>query len=217
MIVTVRNNEISELAVSHNVPTVVYESESHLVAALTQVQIDFGFVIWWPHILHMPLINIPKNGFINTHPSLLPYARGKHCNFWTIVEQAPFGVTLHKVTPGIDDGEICFQKEIPYSWTDNGETLYKMAQAEMVTLFCESYPKIRTGNLELIPQDLNKGSFHRASEIHNASKIDLDSLISARKLLNLLRARTFEGYPGCWFEDNGEIFEARIQITKKSE
>ncbi|MBS0617794.1 MAG: formyl transferase [Spirochaetes bacterium] len=216
-IVTTAKNQISAFAEANGVSTYVYTTEEQLFSKFTTAKVDTGLLLWWPHILHSPLIDLPRDGFINTHPSLLPYARGKHYNFWTIVEQAPFGVTLHKITPGIDDGAICFQREIKYTWLDTGKTLYQKAQAAMTELFIESYPKIRTKTLKCTPQDLTKGSFHRASELHGASKIDLDLPTSPRALLNRLRARTFEGHPACWFEENDEIFEVRIQITRKSQ
>ena len=74
-------------------------------------------------------------GVINLHPSYLPYCRGKDPNFWSIVDEVEFGVSIHKVTPGIDDGPIIFQKKIKKSWVDNGQTLYNKAKMEIVKLF----------------------------------------------------------------------------------
>lgn len=215
-IVTTEKNQISDLAEAHGISTCIFTSEGQLYLKYGQSDIQIGLLIWWPRILHAPLIDLPREGFINTHPSFLPYSRGKHYNFWTLVEQTPFGVTLHKITPGIDDGAICFQKAIEYSWLDTGETLYLKAQSEMIELFRQSYPQIRGGRIKCTPQDLTKGSFHRANELHAASKISLDEPMMPRDLLNLLRARTFDGHPACWFEENGEIFEARIRITRKT-
>ncbi len=54
-------------------------------------------------------------------------------------------------------------------------------------------------------------------ELQPASRIDLDRQSSARQLLNLLRARTFPGYPACHFEDKGEMYEVRVDIRRLSE
>ena len=59
------------------------------------------------------------------------------------------------------------------------------------------------------------GSFHRASELESASKIDLNANYRARDLFNLLRARTFEGYPSCWFEEDGCRYKISIKIEKE--
>lgn len=177
---------------------------------------ELGVLAWWPHIIKKPLLSLPKCGFLNFHPSFLPYNRGKHYNFWALVEQCPFGVTLHKVDAGIDSGDIVSQRAISYSWEDNGESLYSKAQIEIVELFKSTYPNLRKGSVNTQTQDLSKGSFHLSSEIDAASKIEIDATYTARELLNLIRARTFTGYPGCWFEEvNGETYEVRIQIKRK--
>ena len=105
----------------------------------TAQSFGFGFLVWWPDIIENELIKTSTFGFINTHPSYLPYCRGKNYNFWAIVDEAPFGVTLHMVDDGIDTGDIIFQKKIMYDWVDNGETLFSKAQKEMYNLFIDNY------------------------------------------------------------------------------
>lgn len=181
-------------------------------AALT---FDLGVLAWWPKILNGALVDLPANGWVNTHPSLLPYNRGKHYNFWALVEQSPFGVTLHKVDRGIDTGDLLFQKAIRTDWTDTGETLYRKAARAMIELFKEAYPSIRRLDFSPRAQELAMGSFHRGSEMDAASRIDLERSYRARDLLNLIRARTFSGHPACTFTEDGETFEVRIQIERK--
>lgn len=213
LIVTTQINEIYYEAEGNGIPVCVFDSEENVLGRL-DADVDLGVLAWWPKILKGPLLDAPRFGFVNTHPSLLPHNRGKHYNFWALVEQVPFGVTLHRVDYGVDTGDIVSQKRIEYDWCDTGETLYKKAQAAMLELFCETYPILRKGKFESRPQDPHAGSFHRASELDSASKIDLDSHYRAIDLLNLLRARTFEGHPGCWFEQDGNRFEISISIRK---
>lgn len=85
----------------------------------------------------------------------------------------------------------------------------------MVELFKETYPRLRAGNIEPKSQDRTLATFHKAAELEGASQIDLDATYTARQLLNLMRARTFQGYPACWFEELGDIFEVRVTITKR--
>jgi methionyl-tRNA formyltransferase len=53
-----------------------------------------------------------------------------------------------------------------------------------------------------------------SSELESASKIDLEARYRARDLLKLLRASTFDGHPGCWFEESGNRYEVSIHIIK---
>ncbi len=213
LVVTIEKNEIYRVAESNGVAVTVFDSSAQVLASLPD-GVDLGVLAWWPKIVRSPLLDVPRHGFVNTHPSLLPYNRGKHYNFWALVEQAPFGVTLHCVDAGVDTGNIIAQQRIDYDWCDNGGSLYFKAQAEMLELFCRTYPILRTGRFGSKPQDLESGSFHHSSEIEMASHIDLDRTYKARELINLLRARTFEGRPGCWFEDSGVRHEIYIKVRK---
>ncbi len=84
----------------------------------------------------------------------------------------------------------------------------------MLDLFQGTYPGLRAGTIQSSPQSDKEGSSHHSSEMEIASRIDLDRSYRARDLLNILRARTFEGYPGCWFEDGGERYEISIRIRR---
>jgi methionyl-tRNA formyltransferase len=177
---------------------------------------QFIILAWWPFIVKSSLLSIPTHGVVNFHPSLLPYNRGKHYNFWTIVEETPFGVSLHFVNESVDAGDVLFQKPISKSWLDTGESLYKRAQQAMVELFVENYRRLIDGNYRPQKQNLEKGSFHLAKEIEPASEILLDKKYTARELLNLLRARTFPPHPGCRFTDESGTYQVRIFIEKIS-
>ncbi|MCG3772344.1 MAG: Linear gramicidin synthase subunit A [Nitrosomonadaceae bacterium] len=213
LVVTTQINKIHCEAEERGIPVCIFDTADGVMSKLPD-GVDLGVLAWWPNILKSPLLEAPRHGWVNTHPSLLPYNRGKHYNFWALVEQAPFGVTLHRVDSGVDTGEIVAQQAIPYDWRDNGGTLYAKAQGAMASLFCQTYSSLRTGQFDSKPQDRGLGSFHHSSEIEQASHIDLDRMYRGRHLINLLRARTFEGYPGCWFEEDGNRYEISIRIRK---
>lgn len=192
----------------------LYQPET--VARLQAVAPDLIVLAWWPHIVREPLLSLPRRGLLNMHPSLLPHCRGKAPNFWALVEERPFGVTLHHVDAGIDSGAIAFQAEIPLDWDDTGETLHHKARRRMVSLFRDSLPRILAGDIPRQPQDPAAGSFHYMKELEPASRIDLDRSYTGRELLNLLRARTYPPYPGCWFEENGATWEVRVSIQRRN-
>jgi methionyl-tRNA formyltransferase len=219
LVVTMEDNTLFQRAKAAGVPVSLWKSSRALCDELTaaNLRVDLGLLAWWPAIIKAQLIRSARAGFINFHPSFLPFNRGKHYNFWALVEGAPFGVSLHCVDEGVDSGDIIVQREIPYDWTDTGETLYFKAQKEIVRLFCESYPMLRSLQIPRRRQELEKGSFHLAAELTEASRIDLGRLYRGRELLNLLRARTFKGHPACWFEESGKRYEVRVEIKRIEE
>ncbi|MEK6334534.1 MAG: formyltransferase family protein [Acidobacteriota bacterium] len=191
--------------------------EEQTLARLRALDLDLIVLAWWPYILKAELIEIPRLGCLNFHPSFLPYNRGKHYNFWAIVERAPFGVTIHWVDVAVDCGDIAFQSRIETSWEDTGATLYYKAQEEIVRLFKEKFSEIKAGRIPRLAQDLAQGSVHRARELEEASRIELDQTYPARALLNLIRARTFPPYPAVSFVDEDQRYEVRIEIKKVDE
>ena len=94
--------------------------------------VDYIFLLWWPHLIKESVIKTAKNGVVNTHPSLLPHNRGKNYNFWNLVEGVPFGVSLHFVSNGIDDGDIIFQKEISKTWEDGGKFVVSIPNLKVI-------------------------------------------------------------------------------------
>lgn len=185
-----------------------------IISQLKSLHLDYLILAWWPYIIKQPIFEIPAKGILNYHPSFLPYNRGKNYNFWTLVEDTPFGVTIHFVDEKVDSGDIVFQKRIDKSWEDTGESLYWRAQKAMIELFEQNYARLIAGDYQRIPQDPSAGSFHYARELDPASEIHLDRQYSGRALLNLIRARVFPPHPSCYFCFNGRAYKVTIQITK---
>ncbi|MDR3301097.1 MAG: hypothetical protein LBT01_01015 [Spirochaetaceae bacterium] len=173
---------------------------------------DYFISAWWPYIINSSIFSIPRYGTINFHPSYLPFNRGKHPTFWNIIEEVPYGVTLHFIDDGIDTGDILFQKEIAKDWSDTGGTLYEKALEAIVQLFIENYDNIKYGHYERRNQP-EGGSFHYAKELKSQLEIDLEKNLSVRELFNLLRAKDFPKSPQCYFYENGKRYEVKIGIT----
>tara|TARA_Y100000741_G_scaffold207792_1_gene158168 strand:- start:877 stop:1632 length:756 start_codon:yes stop_codon:yes gene_type:complete len=218
VVLTSHDSIIKEICNESAIDVSVYGSDKYN-EFIKNTTFDVGFLIWWPKIISEELINKAKFGFINTHPSFLPFSRGKHYNFWTLVEETKFGVTLHYVNKGIDSGDIIYQKRINYDWLDNGESLFNKAKTEMINMFKEFYPLFRNDKLSAKKQNLKEGSYHHSSEIEKISELDLDKSYKLRNILNLLRGRTFNGHPACSFYDRESLksYYVRVSITEKPE
>jgi methionyl-tRNA formyltransferase len=216
-VVTTSDNEIAKLARQSGCETLYIDEINEQNAKAILDGIEIIFLAWWPRIISDYIINTARTGVVNFHPSLLPYNRGKNYNFWTIVENTPFGVTLHFVDENIDSGDILFQSRIEKNWEDTGETLYLRAKNEMIALFKARYLDIIAGRYTRTPQNPEHGKIHYFKELDPASRIYLDNSYNARDFLNLLRARTFKGKPSCYFYDGEKKYEVRISIKEDSD
>jgi methionyl-tRNA formyltransferase len=209
---------LGQLATDFSIPHVAYDI-ARLDETADKIHALNGNVFilaWWPHVLARKFLQLGQDVTLNLHPSLLPHGRGKDPNFWAIVEGSPFGVTIHHVVPDVDAGDIAFAREIAYGWEDTGESLYRRAAAAIVELFREAYPRIVNFDIPRHPQSRKGGSSHRRRELDERSLIDLDQHYTARELLNLLRARTFEPHPACRFVEGGKTYEVRVSIRRKT-
>ena len=213
---TMNGKIIEALGVSASDTHVIDKNEiDRLGAILSSYQVDLGICVWWPYLLPTDVIGAARLGFLNLHPSFLPYNRGKNPNFWSIVEGTPAGVTIHWLDGGVDSGDIAFQSGLETTWEDTGHSLYEKAQKAIVELFVKHWREIGAGTAPRAAQADGNATVHRASEMDAASRIELSQSYRARDLLNLMRARTFSPYPAVRFQDGDREFEVRVEIKER--
>jgi methionyl-tRNA formyltransferase len=106
---------IVSIAWEHQLP--VYQV-NRLAAAETrdafdQWQADVVCVACFPKRIPTVLLNLPRWGFLNVHPSLLPRYRGPYPLFWMLRQgERRFGVTIHFMDEHWDTGDIAAQAEV---------------------------------------------------------------------------------------------------------
>jgi methionyl-tRNA formyltransferase len=68
--------------------------------------------------------------FVNVHYSPLPRYRGRANVNWAIINGEPLAaISIHLVTPGLDDGNILFQEQVPIAITDTAQSVYDRLNA----------------------------------------------------------------------------------------
>jgi methionyl-tRNA formyltransferase len=94
-------------------------------ALLRATRPDVACVASMSQLLPIELLTIPRCGFLNLHPSLLPAYRGANPLAWQIVDNVrEVGVTIHRLDAGEDTGAIVGQSlPIPAADIDTGEEL----------------------------------------------------------------------------------------------
>lgn len=192
-------------------------STPEFVSLLKKLSVDLMLLIWWPDIIKQTAIESARIGWLNMHPALLPYGRGKHPYYWSIVEEKPFGATLHLINEGIDTGPIIFQKEVPVLFTDTGESIYPKAFEALYELFEEHLSEIMTLSFKAVAQDDSQATFHWAKELEPHSEIHLDKEYTAKDLINRLRGRSFSKGASAFCYKDGKKFWLRINIEEAND
>jgi hypothetical protein len=64
-------------------------------------------------ILDSEMLSLPRKGWVNAHPGLLPEYRGAEPVLWALKNGDPQGATVHLLDEGIDTGPILLKREMP--------------------------------------------------------------------------------------------------------
>ena len=92
---------------------------------LKNLDIDVAVVSSFNYKIPKVLLDIPKLGFINIHPSLLPKYRGGNPYSTVIINgEKETGVTLHFMDEGFDTGDIIVQQKVPIAPLETMGTLF---------------------------------------------------------------------------------------------
>lgn len=129
---------------------------------------DFLVSYGYRYILKNEVLNLFPRRAINLHISLLPYCRGAHPVFWSILERRKLGVTIHLLDEELDTGNILFQHVTPLSISrdESFASLYRKQRDAIEFLFEHSWKYLRTGECSGWKQQ-GASTEHRSRELND--------------------------------------------------
>jgi len=182
--------------------------------ALHALGTDIGIMAYVLQFAPQDFVNIPKNGTIQYHPSLLPKYRGPSSINWAIVRgETKTGLTIFRPTDGLDEGPIILQKETAVGPDDTlgsvyFERLFPMGVAAML----EAADLVMSGKHRERVQDESQASYEgwfRKAE----TKINWANHVNV--IYDLIRGSN--PAPGAWTTFEGktlQIFDCRKHLTR---
>lgn len=166
-----------------NIPVIGVERIRDAVAHLKSLEPDIIFVAGWREKITKEILDIPKNGTVGFHPTLLPYGRGPAPIINSIlngIEKS--GVTMFYLSEGIDDGDIIGQEEFQIEPQDYALDVYMKAIQAGEELVRKFVPKMITGTAPRIKQSGDVVMFHKLSPDFNRININNSIELTARKI-----------------------------------
>lgn len=144
--------------------------------------------------------DIPKQGSICFHPSLLPLHRGPSSINWPIIwGSTKSGLSWFYPTDGLDEGEILLQKEVDIGPDDTlGDIYFKKIFPLGVDSTLEVLDAFRSGNLVRIQQDESKATYESWCRKKDA---EIDWSKPYADVYNLIRGTNPQ--PGAWTTVSG--------------
>jgi methionyl-tRNA formyltransferase len=146
---------IVQLAWGQAIPVfeVARPSAAETLALLAALRADAACVACFPQRLPKTLIELPRLGFLNMHPALLPAHRGPAPLFWIFRGgERTAGVTIHFMDQRLDTGDIATQQEIVLPDGISGLETERRCAALGARLMVESLRALGSGSLARRPQ-----------------------------------------------------------------
>jgi methionyl-tRNA formyltransferase len=119
--------DIGELLVSAapELDVLLPARRSSLAPLLASVEPDLVVCMGFPWKIPADALGVPRLGWLNGHPSLLPRHRGPLPVAWAIREgDEEIGITIHRMDAELDTGPILAQRPYPLGELQAPETFY---------------------------------------------------------------------------------------------
>ena len=204
----VTSSPVKQLALSQGLDLVQIEKFKFAgtVEKLAALTPDLIVVAAFGLLLPPEVLNLPKFGCLNVHPSLLPKHRGASPMAAAILQGDEItGVTIMLLDAGMDTGPILNQKEVPISDEDTtGSLSVKLAKVG-AQLLMETLPLWINGRIKPRPQDESGASY---SKIITKEDGEIDWRLSTQELWR--RVRAFDPWPGSY----ARWHDKRLKLVK---
>lgn len=153
---------VKQLALTYNLPLYQPQTlkDSSVQKQLQSFNADVLIDVAYGLILPEAVLNLPKFGCINLHPSLLPRWRGAAPIQRAIMAgDTVTGVTIMKIDTGLDTGDIYKQVTLPIDNNDTSETLMEKTSEIGARLLLEVLDEIIAGLAKTITQNHSENTY----------------------------------------------------------
>ena len=174
-------------------------------AQFQSLKADLWVVVAFP-IIPESFLEIPPQGIVNLHASLLPRYRGAAPVQWAIIQgESVTGVTTFFIDAGVDTGLICLQREVSIDPDETAGELSERLKYIGAKAMLETIDLVESGEAPRISQDSSVSS--PAPKL-DKSDGELDWNSGAVEVIN--RIRGLNPWPGSFTYFNQE----RILVLK---
>lgn len=153
---------VKQIAIDEEIPLFQPKNarDPELIENLQKLKPDISVVVAYGHILPQKIIDLPKQGTLNIHASLLPALRGA-APIQAAIRQGLMetGVTVMRVIPALDAGPILLQADTPIFEDETyGELQVRLSELGALTLV-EAMTLVSLGKAEETPQDDSRATY----------------------------------------------------------
>jgi methionyl-tRNA formyltransferase len=178
-----------------------------VVAELAAMAPEAIIVVGYGQIIPQSILDIPPEGILNVHASLLPKYRGAAPIQWAIANgETRTGVTIMKIDAGLDTGDMLTKWETEIGPEETSPELGARLAAAGADLLVHTLARI--GEITPEPQDHARATWAPVIKKEDGR---VDWSWDAAKIVN--RMRGFTPWPGCYAmlrDSRFHIWRARV-------
>lgn len=192
-----RQDPLKVFALEHNLP--VYQPPSYKDPAVSvemaALNADLCVMAYVTLLVPEEVLNTPRLGSIQYHPSLLPMHKGPSSINWPIIfGESKTGLSIFWPDKGLDTGPILLQQEVDIGPDDTLGSLYFDHLFPMgVEGLVEGVDRVADGSAEKVPQDPNAGTYEGWCR---KADVEIDWAQPVDVVYNLIRGANPQ--PGAW-------------------
>lgn len=173
---------------------------------------DFAIVASYGKIIPQNILDIPRLGMLNVHPSLLPKLRGASPIQSAILTENQTGVTIMRLDAEMDHGPIVAQKKIAImDWPPYESELENLLGQEGGKLLLEILPDWLSNKIKETEQEHSRATFCQKIEKENGL-LDLQD----NPETNLRKIRAYHIWPGAHFFARRAGKKIRVIVKRAS-
>ena len=205
---------VKEFALEKNLQLFQPDKLKEIKEDIVELNPDMIVVVSYGKILPKSILDLPKFGCINVHPSLLPKYRGSAPIQWAVLNgDKTTGVTIMQMDEHMDSGDIILQKEVEIDENETTGDLWNRLSTLSSKLLLEAIKKVFDGTAEYIKQPENYTIAPMISK--EMAKIDWEKL-SSSQIKNLVRGLNPIMGAYCNFE-NKKIKFWKVDVIQDAE
>jgi len=151
---------------------------------------------------------------INVHPGLNPFNRGWFPQVFSIINNLPFGATIHEIDADLDHGPVICQKEIKIeNWDTSLDAYQKVLDAE-IDLLSTHLKLILSGEYQA--KFVGDGNLNLKKDFDALCQVDLGSVGTFKEHINKLRALTHGDYLNAYYiDDAGDKIYMKLDLIRR--
>ncbi len=203
---------VKEVALDHNLPIWQpkrIKKDQDILSQLKNSQADIFVVVAYGQILSSEILEMPKQGCVNVHGSILPQYRGAAPIQWCLYNgDRETGITTMLMDEGMDTGDILLKAYTNINLFDNAHEIAEKLAHQGADLLIETLEKLQANEITPTPQNDDEATY---ASLINKDDFIIDWNKSAIAIHNQIRGF----YPNCFtsFRDNKLKITATIPIN----